>query len=132
MASREHDAHPITPTHRKKFAAYLRKWQARLGMQNWRIHLSRYHTRAAADTETFFEDKMASIRLGRDWGSMEPTDHMLSSVALHELMHVRFEAFHAAYRIKDPDKRWSAIMAAEHDIINTCVWLTHPDMEGLQ
>lgn len=122
----------LTPAHRRQFVRWLRHWRDRLGMSSWRTVLSNKHTRALADVVCFAPDRMAVVRLGRDWGSVAVNDETLSAVALHELMHVKLDAIHQAYLIEDEAARWDAIMAAEHEVINTFVWLLHPEMEGFE
>lgn len=112
-------SNPVTDEHAKKFEQYLRRWQGRLNLGDWRINLSPTRTKTAMAVvyKMDFEQRQASIRLGTDFGADAPTDEMLEATALHELLHVAFcELLELS---KETTLQGDALRSAEHRLINT-------------
>jgi transcriptional regulator of met regulon len=113
---------PVTPEAREAFWLYVRAWQERLGMQDWRIVVSSKPATsdAAAMVSTCdVESRLAVIRLGTDFRSEEVTDETLEDTAAHELCHIFLHAFKLA--CQDPRTDHATIMSEEHRIVHTLV-----------
>ena len=106
---------PILPEHREAFKEYLKIWQAKLGLQNWRINFSprKAPIDVSADVQCFTTHRMAKVRLGSDWGAYPPTPQMVESFAVHELLHVLL------YPLTSEGLEGEALEAAEHQVIHT-------------
>jgi hypothetical protein len=110
----------ITTAHADEFEGYIRKWQALLNLQDWRIERSSKLASkgAMAEVHTSFEDRLAMYRLGRSFGESEVTPHSLESTAAHELLHVLLkDLIHATGKDR---------MAAEHRVVHTLERLLVP------
>lgn len=112
-------AYPITAKHVATVASYVRRWQATLGLHQWRITVSEIRTDKRVLAELYkvdLEQKMAVIRVGRDFISHTPTDLDLNKLGLHEVLHV----FHHELieTCKVPDQNVDAIRSVEHGQIN--------------
>lgn len=111
---------PVTPAARAAFELYLRQWQERLGLQDWRVVISDKPTRNAAELyRVDLEARTAVIRLGRDFGAEPVDDATLEDTAVHELLHLllhELKEFTADPTAKDADR-----MSAEHRVVHTLV-----------
>jgi hypothetical protein len=113
-----------TPEQLAEFDGYLKKWQDRLGMNDWRVYRSTKPPAktAAADVDVDVGAKTARVRVG-DFGTAPITSHELEDTALHELLHPFVsELVHVVKASKD----WNLRMNAEHRIIHTLVRLLVP------
>lgn len=87
----------LGPAHLAKFEAYVRKWQAKLGLQDWEVFVmmddvdssDEYRARVTWD----IDGSMATVILGRDWAHCKPTNTMLDRVAFHEMCHLLLAKF---------------------------------------
>jgi hypothetical protein len=81
---------PVSPDDREAFKTYLLSWQDRLGLQGWRVHPSSKPATAGAMASVTCDHKarLASVRLGKDFGGEAVTPESLEGTALHELLHV--------------------------------------------
>lgn len=108
---------PVLPEHLLAFDRYLVKWQALLGLTDWRIVRSPKPTKNMADVEIHHKDRLARIRVGADFGAATPvTPASIENTVVHELLHVALcELVHrTAYGITDDD----AFASAEHRVVN--------------
>lgn len=99
------------------FAKFLREWQDRLALGDWRVEPSRKKplTNALADMHSEPEHRLASWRLGVDWKGVEITPEALESTAIHELLHVLLaELIDAAKNSATPTELLNSI---EHGVI---------------
>lgn len=110
---------PLSADDRDRFKRCLQHWLHAFGLNDWRVVLSRQHTSQCADVECFYADRLARVRLGRDWGSLEVNSQTIDEVACHEAMHILMHEFHHAYRRRR--ERAVAIESAEHRVINALV-----------
>lgn len=78
----------VTAADLKEFDTFVAKWQKRLNLSDWRIE--RAHRRSKAMAEVSFNDeaRLASYRVGANFGAEEVTADSLERTALHELLHV--------------------------------------------
>jgi hypothetical protein len=109
---------PILPAHRILFAAALVKYQALLGLSDWRINLSDKLARKAniAEVKVFHPNRMATVYLGTDFGSTPITQDSIESIACHELAHVLVAELvnQITWGITD-----AALESAEHRVVHT-------------
>jgi hypothetical protein len=90
-ARRKPPTNPVTLPAREAFILYVREWQERLGMADWRVTVSDKPAARANMAEVVRMDymaRLASIRIGTDFGSATVGDESLEQVALHEMLHV--------------------------------------------
>lgn len=83
--------HTLSDADRVAFDGYLAKWQAKLGLQDWRIKRAAKPASKAnmAEVKIFHKSRMANIYLGVDFGQNTPVSPAsLESSAVHELIHV--------------------------------------------
>lgn len=112
-------ANPVTPPAREAFVLYLKHWQERLGLIDWRIVVS---AKPAAKTDMAaihgmdYEARLAPVRLGPDFGGLPVTDESIEALAVHELGHVMLKELIVLCR--DPKVPDDVIYAAEHRVIN--------------
>lgn len=118
----------LAPEDADTFEGYVRDWQARLGLQDWRVVRSIKPARRSVMAEVVTLDlsaRLASYRLGLDFGSTEVNAHSLEQAAVHELLHVLLhELIEAAKQWGEtPDALFEGI---EHRVINTLERLLVP------
>lgn len=121
---------PITPAASDAFALYIRTWQDRLNLRDWRIIRSpkvagKGHMAEIASID--LEARMATYRLGADFGSESVTERSLERIACHEMLHV-FVAILLAVR-GDPRATDEQVNGAEHALIHVLVDLLVPEGE---
>lgn len=114
--------HKLKPEHLVKFDEFIQKWRVKLNLQNWRVEKSTGTTKAMAEVFIAPEDRLASYRVGRNFGSTPVTDHALEQTAVHELLHVMLREYQDA--VKSGSDEFT--MAAEHSIITVLEHLLVP------
>jgi hypothetical protein len=110
--------HPVTPEDADKLAQYVDKWQVRLGLTDWRIVRSAKRPKGvcAEVAKMDLEQRLASYRIGLDFGAEPVTEQSLEDTAIHELLHVMFhELIETAKR---SDATQDQIRSVEHRCIN--------------
>ena len=111
---------PITAKEKADFAKHTVKWQMLLGLGDWRIVNSAKpagKNNLAEVAMCDLEARLASIRIGKDWGAAPKDPRRVEQLAVHELLHV----FLHEYRTTCADHRSTDehIMSVEHRVINT-------------
>lgn len=111
-------AHPnaISELHITAFSRYMRKWQRVLGLNDWRVERIRGRSTAMAEVEISLPDRLATYRLGKNFGDAKVTPEALDSAACHECIHVLLAEFKSICQSRAPD---DDVMAAEHRVVNT-------------
>lgn len=118
-----------TPEDSAAFEGYLRKWQGRLGLQDWRIVMSPVLAKScmAVTNSWDWKQRQVTCQLGADWKASPVTQHALEQTAVHELLHVLlFELIEAA---KNPHTGEDDLASVEHRIINVLEGLLVPEAE---
>jgi hypothetical protein len=108
--------YPLGPEHRKKFKAFMRHWQHRLGLTRWRIEYSPKKTTYMSEVEFTDDACLAAYRLPSKWKTEEPTDLNLERTAYHECGHVLLRRLIMVAAEKGIDHVDTE--AAEHEVIN--------------
>lgn len=105
----------LTPEQADVFHVYMRKWQTKLSLGDWRVeHGTKPAPKGAmACIELDEQARLAVYRLG-DFGNQPITDRILEETAIHELLHVRLRDLVCAAEDRDED----LIEAQEHRVIN--------------
>lgn len=109
------------------FESYIRSWQSRLGLQDWRIVMSPHPAKGAMAEMTKWDWKQRQVtcRLGPDWKATPVTPHSLEQTAVHELLHVLlYELVESA---KNPHVTQDDLMSIEHRVVNTLEGLLVPE-----
>jgi len=122
MATKKVPPNPVTQSGRDAFAMYVNKWQGALNLNDWRIQSSNKPASKANMAEVYkfdLEARLATYRIGEDFGGTPVTDSSLEDTALHEVLHVfLYELIEFA---KDPASNPKDIASAEHRVIQTLV-----------
>lgn len=122
MKAKRPPLNPVQPPDRVAFLARIRHWQKRLTLTDWRIELAikpaPRHAAALLD-KCLLPDRLATIRLGGDFGSMAVNAATLDEFALHETAHVWLAEFRNV--CQDPRSTEDDISAAEHRLVNSLV-----------
>lgn len=130
MVAKKQPSNPVTPQGRDAFALNVRKWADALNLNDWRIELSAKPANRANMAEVSSMDlrsRLATYRVGLDFGSTPVTDHSIEEIACHEVWHVRlFELIEAA---RNPASTDEQIASAEHAVIHAVVRLLVPPAE---
>jgi hypothetical protein len=111
---------PITAKDKAEFSKQLVKWQMLLGMQDWRVVPSAKPATKGALAEVAMcdlEARLASIRIGKDWGAAARDPRRVEQLAVHELLHVFLFEYRTA--CADPRSTDEHTMSVEHRVINT-------------
>lgn len=111
---------PITAKDKAEFSKQLSRWQLLLGMGDWRVAHSAKPAAKGALAEVAMcdlEARLASIRIGTDWGAESNHPRRIEQLAVHELLHIFLHEFRMA--CEDPRSTYEHIMSAEHRVINT-------------
>jgi hypothetical protein len=119
---------PVTQEGRDCFALFVHKWQDALNLNDWRILPSPKPAGKANMAEVFkfdLEARLATYRIGEDFGGTPVTDMSIEDTALHEVLHVfLFELLQFA---GDPSAKPADVASAEHRVIHTLVRLLLAD-----
>lgn len=122
--------HLTTPDDALEFERYIRAWQVRLGLQDWRIVMSPKPARGSmAEMDKWdWAQRQVSCRFGNNWKATPVTPHSLEQTAVHELLHVLlYELIEVAKNTSgSPDD----LMAAQHRVINVLEGLLVPEPEA--
>lgn len=111
---------PVSLPAREAFKLYVKEWQERLGMQDWRIVVSDKPSRFAAEVYKLdLEARLATIRLGDDFGSDVVDDTNIEDTAVHELLHILLREFKDF--ASDPTAKPADTNSAEHRVIHAIV-----------
>lgn len=99
--------------------------QCRLNLLNWRIEVKRQPSKKKlyAEVGMSWEDRLALITLGGDWGDLEVNKYTLDDVALHEVLHV----FLKTYQVACSSRKDPIINSEEHALIAVLERLLHED-----
>lgn len=119
----------LTPDDVAKFGRYLKLWQGRLGLQDWRIVLSPMPAKKcmAEMVNWDWQQRQVTCRVGLDWKSTPVTDATLEQTAVHELWHVvLFPLIEAA---KNNQISEADLGSIEHRIINMIEQVLVPSEE---
>lgn len=111
---------PVSPEAREAFKAYVRVWQEKLNLLDWRIYVS---SKAAAKSDAAVADmidieaRLARIRLGNDLGDDTVDERTVEELALHEVLHVFLREFKSF--AEEPGANPADVNSAEHRVIIT-------------
>jgi hypothetical protein len=112
-------ANPVSAEAAAKFADYVATWREVLSLGDWRIgvHAKPSSRKVMAEVVKFdLEQRMATIKLGKDFGGTQVNDHTLKETALHEVLHVfLYELVKVAMDEGEPNDK---VGSAEHRVIN--------------
>jgi hypothetical protein len=97
----------VTPADLKAFDAFVVKWQRLLNLSDWRIERVNRRSKAMAEVSFNDEARLASYRIGANFGAEDVTPDTLERTALHELLHVL---------LHDLSTDWTE--ANEHKVVN--------------
>jgi hypothetical protein len=118
-----------TPQDALFFAQCVKKWQAILNLQDWRIERGlKPAKQAMASVEFDDAARLATYRLG-DFGGEEITPKSLDQTALHELLHV---FLHDLLLVtSNPNSSDEELQKQEHRVINLLERLLSKDSNGV-
>lgn len=104
-----------TPKQIKEFAGYLKEYQVKMNLNNWRIEHSGKPAAPFSMSEVVLssEDRLAIWSIGMDWGPLKIDSTILRATALHEVLHVFFCAYREAVFDRDEDRAY----AEEHSLV---------------
>ena len=115
---------PVTPQGRDCFAMYVHKWQELLNLGDWRIEQSPKPAAKANMAEVDRLDlkaRLATYRIGSDFGGTPVTDMSIEQIACHEVLHVFLHELLEFARQGGED-----VDSAEHRVINSLVRVLVP------
>jgi hypothetical protein len=118
---------PVTPQGRDCFDLYIKKWQGELSLNDWRIEASAKPAAKAnmAEIDRFdLPARLATYRVGADFGGTPVTDMSIEQIACHEVCHVRLHSLIELAR--NPASTDDQIAEAEHAVIHAFVRLLVP------
>lgn len=119
---------PVKVGDEDAFVLFVQQWQEKLNLLDWRIERSSKSagkSNMAEINKISLPDRLATYRIGADFGARPVTAQSLEEIACHEVGHVFVHEFKEICR--DPASTEDAIMAAEHRLINTLVRLLVPE-----
>lgn len=108
----------VTEEHAREFEQYVSHWQVVLGMPDWRIvrKAQRCASYMAIVDKIEPEHRLASYRVGKNFGGCPVTSYTLSRTALHEVLHIfLYGLIHA---VVSHGKESDDCLAEEHRIIH--------------
>lgn len=82
----------VTAEHVKEFTGYVLKWQATLGLTDWRFEFSPKRSKEMAEVVMHPTIPLAVFHVGKSFGDVEVTAESLEYFALHEVCHVFLSA----------------------------------------
>ena len=118
---------PVKVSDADAFALCVHRWQSALNLMDWRIERDGRESKTAmAEINRFsLKDRLATYRIGADFGARPVTAQSLEEIACHEVLHVFLcELIEFA---KDKDGRPEDLESAEHRVVNTLVRLLVPE-----
>ncbi len=106
----------LTPAQDAEFDAQVQKWQAILGLNDWRIErgAKRGSKDAMAQVNVKIGARLAVYKTG-NWGEQVPDPESIEATALHELLHVFLADFAHAVKTSDNDLTLESV---EHAVVN--------------
>jgi hypothetical protein len=104
-----------TPDQKALFIHCVEQYSNILNLRDWRIDVSDKPASkgAMADVQISSDDRLACIRMGKDWGPKEITDKVIRETACHEVLHIFLRPLIDAASSRDQ----SAIDGIEHSTI---------------
>jgi hypothetical protein len=118
---------PVTPQGRACFEMFVAKWQDALSLNDWRIEASSKPASKANMAEVSRFDlpaRLASYRIGTDFGGTPVTDMSIEQIACHEVWHVRL--YELIEICRNPASTEDQIASAEHAVIHAAVRICVP------
>lgn len=119
---------PVTPQADAAFDLFVRKWQQALNLLDWRIERGSKPAAKANCAEIHGFDlgaRLATYRIGTNFGSTHVNEASVEQIACHEVCHVLLhELIEFA---KDPKSNESDVESAEHRVVNTLVQILVPE-----
>jgi hypothetical protein len=118
---------PVTPQGKDCFDLFVRKWQAELNLNDWRIEPSSRPAAKAnmAEVDRFdLKARLATYRVGADFGGTPVTDMSIEQIACHEVLHVFLHELIESAR--DPAQTDDALASIEHRVIHSLVRVLVP------
>jgi hypothetical protein len=109
---------PVPPEAAEEFAGHVENWREALCLMDWRVNVSpvRAGKVMAQVHKADLEQRMATIRLGKDFGTTPVNEKSLNETALHEMLHVFLHELIETARV--PEQDLDVIRSAEHRVIN--------------
>ena len=119
--------HMVTPDDALLFDKYVKQWQRKLNLANWRIVMSPQPARGSMAEVAKFDmpQLQAVIRLGANWKSTPVTPHSLEQTAVHELLHIML--YELIENAKNNAISVDDLHTAQHRIINALEGLLVPE-----
>lgn len=112
-----------------EFERQVTAWKRRLGLNDWRVHMSPKRAQACMAQVDAFDLSQRSVqcRLGLAWRKSDLTPNGIERIAAHEMLHVLlYELIDAA---KANSANGATVESVEHRVINTLVPLLVPEVE---
>lgn len=117
-------ANSLTPEDKACFIGFVLTWQRKLNLLDWRMVCGNKPAKGAmADVDTDLVSRMATYRVGDNFGADDVNAYSLESTACHELLHVLLAEYRGLIEVKADD---SSIDSSEHRIIHTLERLLVP------
>jgi hypothetical protein len=118
---------PVTLEAADAFALFVRRWQHSLNLNDWRIERSSKAAGKANLAEVVkrsLPDRLATWRVGADFGAMHVNETTLEQIACHEVLHIFLTELmeHCRANASEED-----IASAEHRVVNTLVSILVPE-----
>jgi hypothetical protein len=123
MSAKKPPTNPVKQSDADAFTLYVREWQDRLNLNDWRIEKAAKPAGKANMAEVCsisLPDRLAVYRIGTDFGSIPVTAQTVEEIACHEVLHVFLHEY-KEFILAGADEE--DIMSAEHRIVNTLVGL---------
>lgn len=130
MTAKKPPANPVTPAASDAFSLFVMKWQARLNLMDWRIHKSEKPAskkNMAEVVQMDLEAKLATYRIGSDFGGTPVTAQSVEETACHEMLHVFLHPLLEA--AQDRSITAEQLNGIEHAVINTLVHILVPESD---
>lgn len=117
--------HVLTDADVERFWEALSKWQAKLGLLDWRIVRSprRAKNAMAEMVNPSWVQRQVTCRVGLNWKSCQPTPANIEATAVHELLHVMLKPL---IELARNDASEDDLMNAQHAVINVLERLLVP------
>ena len=104
----------LTADQHEAFDLYVKEWQERLGLLDWRIERTRKKTKNMAEVVMDHKSRMANYRVG-DFGATPVSPESIESTVVHELLHVLLYELVNQIEIGLTDV---ALESAEHRVVH--------------
>lgn len=108
---------PVTQEAADLFAMMVHRWQERLNLMDWRIVQSPKRCKGSMGmiVKRDLPARLATYRIGTDFGAEPVTERTVEQTALHELLHVfLYELIEVA---RDPASTAEDLETAEHRVV---------------